>query len=411
MPSLPDVASLVHGNVEPGFEPVQHEFLRNFTDRKELGAAFAVYHRGKKVVDLWGGHRDRKREQPWKADTLTTIFSSTKGIAALTLAHAHSRNLFEWDAPVAQYWAEFAQAGKSDVTVRQLLAHQAGLCVVDAPLDAKILADFDALAPLLARQAPAWTPGTRHGYHAISLGWYQSELLRRVDPQRRSLGRYFREEIAEKLELDIHIGLPAAFPESRIAWINPGSVWSLLTHLGKRNAIPGRMLLAMLNRKSLVARAFNNPKLRHPASINSDPRLRTVEIPSANGMADARSIAKLYGVFATGGRDLSMRKQTLDDLMADAAPPSGGQQDLILKTGMSFSLGFSRPDPDFDFASSPRAYGTPGAGGSFCFADPDARLGMAYVMNQMGHYLVDDPREKALRDATYRAVAKLGPGI
>lgn len=410
MSSSSDVSSLVHGTVEAGFEAVRFEFERNFRERKELGAAFAVYHRGKLVVDLWGGHRDHKREQPWQADTLTTIFSSTKGVAALTLAHAHSRQLFEWDAPVAKYWPEFAQAGKAEVTVRQLLAHQAGLCVLDEPLDVATLADLDRLGAILAKQSPAWTPGTRHGYHAISLGWYQSELLRRVDSQHRSLGRYFREELAEPLGLDIHIGLPEAFPESRIGWIVPGSLWSLLTQLGKRHVIPARMIFAMLRKKSLTRRAFNNPKLKDLTSINRDPALRAVEIPSANGMADARSVAKLYGEFATGGGTLGIRKQTLDDLMADPIHPSGGLDDLVLKTKTIFSLGFMKPDFDFDFASSPRAYGCPGAGGSFCFADPDARLGVAYLMNQMGHYLLDDPREKALRDATYRAISKLGPG-
>jgi CubicO group peptidase (beta-lactamase class C family) len=410
MSSNQDAASLVNGTVDPGFEAVRYEFARNFSDRKELGAAFAVYHRGRKVVDLWGGHRDRKREHSWHADTLTTIFSSTKGIAALTLAHAHSQNLFEWDAPVADYWSEFAQAGKGAVTVRQLLAHQAGLCAIDVPLDVEILADHDRLAEILAKQAPAWEPGTRHGYHAISLGWFQSELLRRVDPQRRSLGRYFRDELATPLDLDIHIGLPETFPETRIGFISRGSLWSLLSQLGKRHVVPVRMVLAMLRRKSLTGRSFSNPRLKDPTAINTDPALRAVEIPSANGMADARSIARLYGVFATGGAELGIRKQTLDDLMDDAIQPTGGLRDLVLKTEMNYSLGFSRPNVDFDFASSLRAFGTPGAGGSFCFADPDARLGMAYIMNRMGSHLLDDPREKALRDATYRAVSKIGPG-
>jgi CubicO group peptidase (beta-lactamase class C family) len=409
MSSSPNVSSLVHGTVAPGFESVRYEFERNFTDRKELGAAFAVYHRGQKVVDLWGGHRDRKREHPWQADTLTTVYSTTKGIAALTLAHAHSQGLFEWDAPVAQYWPEFAQADKSEVTVRQLLAHQAGLCAIDEPLDTSMLADADRLATVLARQAPAWVPGTHYGYHAVTLGWYQSELLRRVDPKARSLGRYFHEELAQPLGLDIHIGLPDSFPTTRIAWINPGSLWSLLSQLGKRHVIPLRLMVAMRRKKSLAARSLSNPKMKDPSSINKDPALRAVEIPSANGIADARSIAKLYGIFATGGSELNIEQQTLDDLMADPIYPSDGQDDIVLTTRMIFALGFMKPSPEFDFASSFRAYGAPGAGGSFGFADPDAQLSMAYIMNQMGSHLFDDPREKALRDATYRAVSKFGP--
>ncbi len=400
----------VHGHVEPGFEAVRLEFERNFSERRELGAAFAVYHRGRKVVDLWGGYRDKRRHEPWQQDTVTTVFSTTKGVAALTLAVAHSRKLFEWDAPVADYWPEFAQAGKQDIPVRQLLGHQAGLCAVDQPLDAATLADFDRLAGILARQSPAWVPGARHGYHGISLGWYQSELLRRVDPDRRSLGRYFRDEIAAPLGLEFHIGLPAEFSAARIATIHPMSLAALPFKVGRRNQLPRGMVLALLSPRSLTSRAFRNPPLRSPADFNRIPEMRAVEMPSVNGIGDARSIARLYSEFATGGGALELRKETLDDLMADAQLPSEGVRDLVLHTDTVFSLGFMKPNPAFDFASSPRGFGTPGAGGSFGFADPDARLGAAYIMNKMGGHLVDDPREKALRDATYRAISKVGPG-
>jgi CubicO group peptidase (beta-lactamase class C family) len=410
MSEIEILAAPLGGSVEAGFEGVQYEFERNFSDRDELGAAFAVYHRGRKVVDLWGGYRDRKLKTPWLSDSVTTVFSTTKGITALALALAHSRGLFEWDAPVAEYWPEFAAAGKQEITVRQLSAHQAGLSGVDESLDPEILGDLDRLAIALAQQTPAWEPGTRHGYHAITLGWYQSEILRRVEPKGRSLGQFFREELAEPLGLDIHIGLPDSFPDSRIAKMHPSSLVSTIKTFGKPHALPVRMFLQMLRRKSVTGRAFSNPKIKDPTDLNTDRALRRVEIPSANGMADARSIAKLYGIFATGGSEIGLRKETLDDLMADPIIPSGGPEDLVLCTNASFSLGFMKPYRDFDFASSMRAFGTPGAGGSFGFADPDARLGMAYIMNQMGGYLVDDPREKALRDATYRAISKLGPG-
>jgi CubicO group peptidase (beta-lactamase class C family) len=403
-------SSIVFGSVAPGFEAVRREFEHNFTHRKELGAAFAVYHRGQKVVDLWGGHLDKRHVTPWQEDTVTTLFSSTKGVAALTLAHAHSRGLLEWDEKVATYWPEFAQAGKQDITVRTMLAHQAGLSGVDEPLDTATLANFDKLAVILARQAPAWVPGTRHGYHAVTLGWFQSELLRRVDPERRSLGVYFRDEIAQPLGLDIYIGLPDTFPVSRIALIYPIRLFTILALRGTRFALSGRMILSMLRPNSLTMRAFGNPRIKGPAAYSRNPALRAVEIPSANGLGDARSMAKLYSIFAMGGRELGISQQTLDDLAADPMAPSGGVHDLILRAEQIYSLGFTKPDDDFDYGSSGRAFGTPGAGGSFCFADPDAHLGMAYIMNQMGGYLVNDPREKALRDATYRAVAKFGPG-
>lgn len=399
----------VQGHVEPGFERVRVEFEKNFSERREVGAAFAVYHRGQKVVDLWGGYRDKARTQPWGEDTVTTVFSSTKGVAALVLAVAHSRGLFAWDAPVADYWPEFAAAGKGAVTVRQVLGHQAGLSAIDEPLDTEILADFERLAAILAKQPPAWAAGTRTGYHAISLGWYQTELLRRVDPEGRSIGQFLREEIAGPLGLDFHIGLPPTFPEDRIARMIAMNPIRALLAPKHPYTVPRRMMFQMLRRRSLTARSFANPPMRGAGGIQSRA-MREVEIPSANGMGTARSLARLYSVFATGGEELALEKQTLDDLMAVPPPPSGGVRDLVLHTDMSFSLGFSRPAFAYDFASSPAAFGTPGAGGSFAFADPDARIAMAYVMNQMGHYLVDDPREKALRDATYRALARLGPG-
>lgn len=400
----------IDGEVAPGFEPVRVEFERNFRERKELGAAFAVFHRGRKVVDLWGGHRDAARSRPWQRDTVTTVFSTTKGVASLTLAVAQSRGLFDWDAPVSACWPEFEQNGKRDVTVRQLVGHQAGLCAIDTPLDAALLGDLDRLADVLARQAPAWTPGAAHGYHAISLGWYQGELLRRVDPQHRNLGRFFAEEIAAPLGLEFHIGLPDTFSRDRIAAIQPVPLWAMPFRLGRYPKIPARMVFAMLNPRSLTARAFGNPRMRNAADFNSRPDLLAVEIPAANGMGDARSIARLYSEFATGSPTLGVAKETIDALAADPRLPSGGIHDRVLRTDTVFSLGFMKPHSRFDFASSGRAFGTPGAGGSFGFADPDARLGMAYVMNRMGVHLVDDPREKSLRDAVYRSVAKFGPG-
>jgi CubicO group peptidase (beta-lactamase class C family) len=177
----------VCGDVAPGFERVRKEFQRNLQERGELGAACSVYYRGEKVVDLWGGFRDASRKMPWERDTLVLVFSTTKGMAAMAVAVALSRRLFELDKPVADYWPQFAQGGKGRITVRQLLSHQAGLCAIDTPLNAEILADSDQVADILARQSPAWPPGKRQGYHYLSLGLYESELIRRTDPQHRRM--------------------------------------------------------------------------------------------------------------------------------------------------------------------------------------------------------------------------------
>ena len=179
----------IHGFVSSGYEAVREAFAENFARRREIGAACCVYHKGEKVVDLWGGVRNLTSGEPWEEDTMALVYSATKGLAAMTLALAHSRGWLDYDELVCQYWPEFAQNGKEKITVRQLLAHQAGLFALDEPVDKSTVADLDRLAEILARQQPAWEPGTRQGYHGITLGYYESELLRRLDPQHRSLGQ------------------------------------------------------------------------------------------------------------------------------------------------------------------------------------------------------------------------------
>src|SRR5205807_692403 len=186
----------IEGYAAPGFEPVADEFARNFRRRGELGAACAAWLGGEKVVDLWGGHRDRARTRPWEEDTLVVVYSTSKGLAATCIALAQSRGFIDYDERVSHYWPEFAQTGEAGVTVRRLLGHEAGLCAIAEPLDAQKLGDLNAVAAAIAVERPAWEPGTRHGYHALSLGFYEGELIRRVDPARRSLGRFFAEEIA-----------------------------------------------------------------------------------------------------------------------------------------------------------------------------------------------------------------------
>ena len=207
---------LIDGSVRIDFEPVREAFVENFSRRGELGAACCVYQGGEKVVDLWGGVRDRASGQPWRADTMVLVHSTTKGLAAMVLALAHSGGWLDYDERVSTYWPEFAQAGKKGVTVRHLLAHQAGLFAFDEKVDRLVVADLDRLAEVMARQRPAWEPGDRQAYHAISLGFYEGELLRRIDPGHRTLGRFFHEEIARPLGLEFYIGLPETIPEARL---------------------------------------------------------------------------------------------------------------------------------------------------------------------------------------------------
>jgi CubicO group peptidase (beta-lactamase class C family) len=397
--SAPPMTSTPHvdGMVARGFEEVRAEFEHNFVERGEIGAAVAAYWRGEKVVDLWGGRRAPEGDAPWKQDTMVVVMSTTKGLSAMTLAVANARGWLDYDAPVARYWPEFAQNGKATVTVRQLLGHEAGLVLLDEKLSIEMLCDLDSVARLLARQKPAWRPGTRHGYHTVTLGLYMQELIRRADPAHRTLGRFFEEEIAAPLGLEFYIGLPSEIPDERLAVLKTLSRGRGLLAL---RTTPFATTMKMLMPGSLLRRSF--------LGLNLDWKRRSsyeVEVPAGNGVGTARAIARAYSAFAEGGAEIGITPETF---AAVTAPPSDARSnDVVLGVPSYFSLGFLRPGPDVWFGSSQRAFGAPGAGGSFAFADPDARLGYAYVMNKLDFYLQDDPRERALRDAVYRVIARL----
>jgi len=387
----------IEGHVSHAFEAVREPFAENFVRRRELGGAFCAFVRGERVVDLWGGIRNKLSGEPWERDTMVVVHSATKGLAAMTLAIAHSRGWLDYELPVCMYWPEFAQKGKERVTVRQLLAHQAGLFAFDEPVDRCAVADLDRLAVVLARQKPAWEPGTRQAYHALSLGFYEGELLRRVDPRHRSLGQFFQDEVASRLGEDVYIRLPEAIPNSRLATLAPPSLVEMLRGFGLR------FTLEAMNPHSNIYRALNaNPG----TGIYQDAQriyARNLEVPSGNGVATARAIAHAYSVFATGGRELGLRQETLDLLAAPAIPPTRGFHDECLKADVQFSLGFMKPSPTWPFGSA-SSFGSPGAGGSLGFADPSAGVGYAYVTSQMGTRLTGDPRDVALRDALYSTI-------
>jgi CubicO group peptidase (beta-lactamase class C family) len=383
--------------VAPGFEEVRDEFARNFAERGEIGAAVAAYWRGRKVVDLWGGRRTPEDEAPWNEDTMVVVMSSTKGLAAMTIAVANARGWIDYDAPVSRYWPEFAQNGKAGVTVRQLLGHEAGLVVLDEPLTLERLNDLDDVARRLARQRPAWPPGTRHGYHTMTIGLCMQELIRRVDPRHRTLGRFFQEEIAAPLGLEFYIGLPREIPDERLAKVKPLSPGRGLLAL---RYTPPAVTLKMITPGSLLRRSFSGL-----AVDPTDRAYLAVEVPAGNGVGTARAIARAYSAFAEGGAELGITPETLARITEP--PVVARPKDEVIGIPSYFSLGFLRPGPEVAFGSSQRSFGSPGAGGSFGFADPDVRLGYAYVMNRLDFYLTDDPREKSLRDAVYRAIARL----
>jgi CubicO group peptidase (beta-lactamase class C family) len=387
----------ISGFVKPGFESVREAFVENFELRNELGAACCVYYKGEKVVDLWGGIRNEATREPWEEDTMVLVWSTTKGMSALAMALAHSQGLYDYDEPVSKYWPEFAQQGKEKITVRQLMAHQAGLLTFPELGDKETIADLNRLAVVLARQKPAWEPGTRHGYHALTLGFYQSELLRRVDPKGRSLGQYFQDEIATPLGLEFYIRLPEDIPNSRLATIRS----SKFGFSAMRSA-PISFILAAMSPRSAIRRA-----LVGTGFCLDENRIytRNYEVPSGGGVGTARALAHAYSVFATGGKELGVREETLQELMAPPIAPPKGNRDVALKVESRYSLGFMRPDPKDPFGS-PSSFGMPGTGGSFGFADPEVKIGYGYVLNGLGTSFPIDPRDIALRTAMYQSIGE-----
>jgi CubicO group peptidase (beta-lactamase class C family) len=386
----------VEGHVSVGFEAVRTAFADNFARRHELGGACSAYHRGEHIVDIWGGVRHSLTGEPWERDTMVIVYSATKGLAAMTLALAHSRGWLDYEERVCSYWPEFAQQGKHRITVRQLLAHQAGLHMLDPRPDRRLVGDLDRLAAVLARQTPAWEPGTRQAYHGITLGFYESELLRRLDPKHRSLGQFFQDEIATPLGLDLYIRLPENIPNSRFA------VMSRPTWIEMFRGFPLRLAIDAMNPHSNISRALRGSELAH-----DEPHVyaRNLEVPSGGAVGTATAIAHAYSVFATGGRELGLRAETLDLLAAPAVAPARGFYDECMKVdGVQFSLGFMKSTHALPFGSA-AAFGSPGAGGALGFADPATGVGYAYVTSKMGTRLAGDPRDVALRHALDSAIA------
>ena len=381
----------IQGTCDPRFTRVRDTFAQNFTTFGETGAAVALYVDGHPVVDLWAGHADAARTQPWPRDAIVNVYSTTKGITAICAHRLVDQGRLDLDAPVATYWPEFAQAGKGSIPVHQLLSHRAGLPAVRRPLQPSTLYEWDSMASALAEQEPWWEPGTRHGYHALTYGWLVGEVIRRITG--KSVGTYFREEIAGPLGIDFHIGLSGE-PETRALPLIPpppptADEMTLFTEILK-------------DLDSMLAKAFINPPLA-PDTVNS-PEWRRAEIPAANGHTNARALARLYGVLGIGGALNGFRLLSQAAIDRALEKQSDGP-DAVLPLYTSFGLGFMRSTPQERLGPNPRSFGHGGMGGSMAFADPDAGLGFGYTMNEMhmGLWLID-PRAAALIDAVYASL-------
>ncbi|MDG9719441.1 serine hydrolase [Streptomyces sp. DH24] len=377
----------VHGTVAEGFEPVGEAFARNFEALGDRGAAVAVYRDGRRVVDLWGGTRDVDGTEPWQRGTAQVVRSATKGVAAAVLLLLHQRGELDLDAPVGEYWPRFKAHGKDGVLVRHVLNHRAGLPVLDRPLT-----PAEALDPLrgpeaVAAQAPAWEPGTDHGYHALTYGWMLDELVRRVTG--RGTGEWIAAEIAAPLDLDLWLGLPAAEEAAGRAG-RVGRAEAPEPASGVLRARPRRAVTeAYEDPDSLTRRAF---AAITPCPDQNDPAYRASALPATNGIATADGLARFYAALI-GEVDGVRLFDPATLALARAEESSGPDRVLVVNT--RFGLGYMLHGGASPFLG-PGSFGHPGRGGALGFADPETGIAFGYVTNGFRKTVTADPRAQAL---------------
>ena len=373
----------IQGFCDPRFEPVREAFAANFESRDELGASAAVTLDGVPVVDPWAGDADPSG-RPWQEDTIVNVYSTTKTMAGTCMLMVADRGLVDFDAPVATYWPEFAANGKEAVLVRHVMSHSAGLSGFDPPLASpEDLYDWDGIAARLAAQTPWWTPGDGSGYHAVTQGFLQGEIVRRVTG--KSLGTFFREEVALPLGADFHIGLDQAHDGRVGELIPPGAA------LGSDGADPDSIGVRTMRSCSLVG---------------TEPRTsawRRAEIPAAGGIGNARSVARVHSALACGGGVDGVRLLS-EAGVARALEEQSQGVDKVMGVPIRFGMGFGLIDSTFPLSPNPRSFFWGGWGGSLSIIDLDARLSVAYVMNRMDADLLGDVRGGSIVMAAYKAL-------
>lgn len=372
----------IAGAVSPEFEALAGVFANNFQSHGEVGAACAVYYRGKPVVDLWGGLADQDTRKPWGKDTVALVFSAAKGPTAVCMNRLIEAGQLDVDLPVAEYWPEFGCNGKEAITTRQVLSHRAGLAAVEGDLTLQEVLAWDPVVAAIAAQAPNWEPGTEHGYHARSFGWILGEVLKRITGQ--SIGAYIAAEISAPLDLSYWVGLPEE-QLPRCATLVPPE--------GGSDAVA-----ELLGADSLTARVMNGPSGLFGYNEMWNRRdVLAAEMPSSNGVSDARSLARLYA--AVMGEVDGVRLLGANQLARACEPLSSGPDKVIFRESC-YGLGFML-QPSLAPGAGARSFGHPGAGGSVAFADPQAEISFAYVTNAMKFDLAGDPRAQDLVTAAY----------
>ena len=390
-------ATEIHGICKPGYERVRDAFTRNFEEHGEVGAGLSLVVAGETVVDLWDGHTDGALTRPWQEDTIVNTFSTTKGITTICALRLMEQGKLDPDSPAAEYWPEFAAAGKEKITVRQIMSHQAGLPGIDSMIPVEKAYDWEPLSDALAAQRPFWEPGSKVGYHAVTFGTLVGELIRRVTG--KTVGAFWQDEIAEPFGIDFHIGFGEEL-DDRCATVIPAPLPNL-------SNVDHPLVKAIIDPTTLTFKAFMISPLMmvNPLYMNSR-EWRAAEVPAANGHGTARSLSRLYGALATGGElggKQVLKQETIE--MATQTQSQGHDEVLLFPT--RFGLGFLLDIPEFQISPSGTVFGHFGMGGSFGLADPAAKLGVGYVMNKMmipNPETREDPRLRGMFNAIYESV-------
>ncbi len=391
----------IEGYIDDRYSSIANAFSKNFKDFGEIGASLCVYHDHELVIDIWSGFKDLKKEAKWERDTVVPFFSTTKAVSASCLAICHSRGLFDYRDKVSDYWTEFAENGKEDISIEQLLQHRAGLSAIDKKLDAKIIKDRVLLERIIAKQKPHWKPGAYQGYHPWNIGWFISALLSKIDPKKRRLKEFLEEEVLPHISGDLRIGINDDYDMDKLASLIPFSKLKIFS-------MPFIFVKEFFNPWSLTFRSMLNPAFVANHSNFNKKEILQLEIGGGGGLGNARGLASLFNGLLATNHPLQLRSKTLEYLSMPPKPPTYGYKDRILKLdSFRFHAGFMKPTKNHNFSKSKKAFGGFGAGGSFIIADPENKLIVAYTMNKMGHEIMNMQREVNIRKAVYQTISTI----
>ncbi|MBT5359701.1 MAG: beta-lactamase family protein [Rhodospirillaceae bacterium] len=378
----------IHGDCDPGFSAVREALVRNFTDHDEIGSAVAIYHEGRKVVDLWGGHMDAARSKPWGEDTLCIMYSIAKSICATSVHILADRGLVDLEAPVADYWPEFAQNGKADIKVRHIISHNCGVCFADATKAGDIY-HYDRMIAALEAQEPAWPAGSKGAYNTVNIGYLAGEVVRRVTGT--PIQQFVQENICEPLGVDYQIGVRDA-DLARVADLSPNPGGNAMAAQAAEGETP-------------LSRAWRpNPQPMN-TDVQNSREFRTVGIPSFGGFGEARAMARIYAMLANGGEIDGVRILSPEAVARATVTQWTEEADGMTGRPMRYAMGYAKNPPGATIMGpNENAFGHLGSGGARALADPDQNLSLCFVSNFQSEGMGVGVRTEAIVDAAFASL-------